>query len=94
LSLYKETIALRNASPALARGALRLLETPPGVLGFVRSNDGHEVAVLVNFRAEPVAVDAAFGIVLLTSERGAPRGVAFSRRLRADEAVVLASVPR
>jgi alpha-glucosidase len=94
LCLYKATIALRNTTPALARGALRLLETPPGVLGFVRSHERREVVVLVNFGAEPVAVDAASGIVLLTSRATRePIGSAFSRRLAANEAVVIAAEP-
>lgn len=50
LNHYKRLIELRNASPALARGALELVpQENPALLVFVRERDGQRVLVLANF---------------------------------------------
>ena len=40
LNFYKRMLAFRRAHPVLAKGAIRLLDTPEGVLGFVRETNG------------------------------------------------------
>ena len=88
LWLYRRLLELRHATPSLQRGALALLDTPEGVLGYRRGDD---VAVLVNFTAEPIDVsgvdlDRVAGGVLEVSSTGS---ASFDGRLGPDEAVVL-----
>ncbi|MBW1596642.1 alpha-amylase family glycosyl hydrolase [Streptomyces sp. JJ38] len=49
--LYRDGLHLRRSLPQLGEGSLRWLETPPGVLAFVR---GDGLVCAVNFLTEPV----------------------------------------
>jgi alpha-glucosidase len=60
LHLYRRVLAARRASPALHLGAWMALETPAGVLGYLRTGPDSEDrrAVLINFSDEAVDVAA------------------------------------
>ena len=89
LHLYRRTIALRRALPALTRGSFTLLETPPGVLGYRRAHSGDAVDVLINFTGEAVDFSAAAGAeLLLASDDPDPAG-RFDGLLGSDQAVVV-----
>ena len=51
LSLYREALQIRRGEPALAGGAFRWLEAPPGVLAFGR---GEAFAFLLNLSEGPI----------------------------------------
>ena len=57
LDLYRALLAERRASPALALGALTLLDGPDGVLAYERTHGADRRTVLINFTDEPVRVD-------------------------------------
>ena len=86
LSLYRAVLAARKASPALRRGSLELLDSPPEVLAFRRVRGDDERTVLVAFGG-PVDVDAGGEVVVSSSGRGT--GEAFGGHLDGDQAVVL-----
>jgi alpha-glucosidase len=92
LHLYRRAIALRRATPALARGAFESLNVPNGVLGFRRAHDGDVVVVvLVNFGGEAVDVGLpglVGATVALASDDPTPRQV-FTGVLGPDPAVVV-----
>jgi alpha-glucosidase len=71
LWLYRELLALRRAHPALHRGSWRLLETPPGVLGYERPSEEERALVALNFGAERRRMDLGGGrVVAGLSTRG------------------------
>ncbi len=95
LSWYRRLIWLRRRRPALASGALEVLD--PGerdVLAYVRSaGAGERVVVLLNFATGPreVRLPGLAGTVLLGTHRPPGATLALARspaRLAADEAVV------
>lgn len=55
LSLYRELGKLRNSSPALRHGKIRLFDTGhPMVLGYNRTADNDKITVLINFSRKAV----------------------------------------
>ncbi|MFC9331182.1 glycoside hydrolase family 13 protein [Kitasatospora sp. NPDC057015] len=61
--LYREALQLRRTLPQLGEGALRWVDTPPGVLAFVR---GEGLLCAVNFGDEP-ALAPVTGVPLIAS---------------------------
>jgi alpha-glucosidase len=57
LSLYRQLLRDRRASPALRRGSLQRLDMPDGVLAFTRRCEGDHRTVVVNFRDSAVDVN-------------------------------------
>ena len=57
LEWYKALGALRSASPVLARGLLRRVEAPQGVVCYIRKHKGHEMLVAVNRAAQQAVID-------------------------------------
>ena len=88
LHLYRRLLALRRSSPALALGALTLLDGPDGTVVYERTGVGERWRALVNFSDEPVEV-AADGHVAIASD-GADEGARWSGTLGPSNAVVLA----
>ncbi|MET7702984.1 glycoside hydrolase family 13 protein [Streptomyces sp. NPDC005485] len=66
--LYRDGLQLRSGLPQLGEGELRWLDTPPGVLGFVR---GDGLVCAVNFGTAPTPAPVA-GTPLLSSGPCAP----------------------
>jgi len=87
LALYRRLLALRRATPALQRGAQRLLDAAEGVLAFERSDGAERYAVLVNTGAAEAQSDIAGRVTLSSDGRG--EGAAFSGRLAPDTALVV-----
>jgi alpha-glucosidase len=61
--LYRDGLQLRKELPQLGEGTLRWLDTPPGVLGFVR---GDGLVCAVNFGTAPTPAPVP-GTPLLSS---------------------------
>ena len=55
LTLYRQLVALRRSTPALAVGAYRPLETEGAVFGFVRAYGSDQTCVLLNLSGEQSA---------------------------------------
>jgi len=53
LAFARAMIALRKATPALARGAIDFIETAEPLMAFARRRDGEEIVCVFNFSAEP-----------------------------------------
>jgi alpha-glucosidase len=87
LHLYKRLLALRRASPALARGAVRLLDSPEGVLAYERRSGEERRTVLVNFLEGNVRVEAE-GRVTVASD-GVGEGARYGGRLAPEQAIIL-----
>ncbi len=71
LSLYRRVLRFRKSSPALMRGALRMLDAGADVVAFVRELDGEApVLVALNTALEPrsVKVGAGFTRVALSTD--------------------------
>jgi alpha-glucosidase len=64
LSLYRAALRLRHEQPALGDGTLRWLDTPDGVLGFVRDPG---FGALVNFSAESAMLPEGATVLLASS---------------------------
>jgi alpha-glucosidase len=58
VNLYRHLLGLRHESWSLRSGSLELLDAPDDVLAFVRSADGEELVVAVNFSPAEVSLDA------------------------------------
>jgi glycosidase len=56
LALYKNLVSLRKQSRALREGGFAWLETPGGLLGYVRAAEGERVWVYINNSREEAAV--------------------------------------
>jgi glycosidase len=104
LHLYRRLIALRGREQALGRGRFELVETPGGVLGFVRTLGDERWAVLVNFTDRVVSVDGDRsgpgedevpapslydGATVALASDGVGEQRAFDGRVGADQALVL-----
>jgi alpha-glucosidase len=93
LCLYRALLGLRRARPSLSVGAYTLLDTPDGVLGYVRSHGEQRDLVLLNlspFQQRLTLPAAASGArLLLSTERRRVIGECFDGGLSADEAVVV-----
>jgi len=91
LHLYRRTLALRRATPALVLGAMEMLGSPDDTLAYRRELAGDTCTVLVNFSGGDVDVTALGRVgaeVLLASDDPAPAG-GWSGVLGPDQAVVL-----
>jgi alpha-glucosidase len=87
LSLARDLIALRRATPALQTGPYRSLETSPGAWGWTR---GDRIVVVVNMADGEATVDGISGRVRLSSDRHRDgERVEGDIRLEGWEAVVL-----
>ncbi|WP_030045703.1 glycoside hydrolase family 13 protein [Streptomyces resistomycificus] len=64
--LYRDGLQLRAALPQLGEGALRWLDTPPGVLAFARGGEGDDFVCAVNFGTAPTPAPVT-GTPLLSS---------------------------
>ena len=89
LHLYRRLLAVRRAAPALARGALRPLPSPEGVLAYERVSGDDRRAVAVNFGSSPtpVELDGRWACEVASDGRG--ENEAFRGTLAGDQAVVL-----
>jgi len=85
LALTRALLALRRAEPALAVGAMRMLEAPDGVLAYERVHDGRRLTVLLNLTAQCITVPWT-GTVLVSTRDCAPE----PGMLHPDEGLVLA----
>jgi alpha-glucosidase len=92
LHLYRRLLAARRASPALATGAVSLLDAPAGVLAYERSQGDDRRVVVVNFTTAPVAVTLAGRWNVEVDTDGLLEGEGFPSRLAGDHALVLRSV--
>jgi alpha-glucosidase len=92
LSLYRGLLSLRRARATLHIGDYASLDTPPAVLGYVRSSGGERDAVLLNLGAssERVALPEIEQARVLLSTHTLGVGSEFNGVLQPDEAVVLA----
>jgi alpha-glucosidase len=91
LNLYRRLTAARRASPALARGSIKLLPAPEGVLAYERREGDDRRVVAVNFTSAGTQVDltgAAWAVEVDSSDRQLDGGP-FDGRLGPDQAVVL-----
>ena len=59
-SLYRELGALRNANPALKKGAIKFIYNQAGVLGYERVYEDESVLVFLNSRSKTMDVDFQF----------------------------------
>ncbi|MBN8999280.1 MAG: alpha glucosidase [Rhizobiales bacterium] len=62
LSAYRRLIAFRHAHPALVKGAIAFVDTPPDVLGFLRSTAEETVLCLFNLGTAPATVRLPAGL--------------------------------
>jgi alpha-glucosidase len=62
LNFYKRMLAFRRTHPALAKGRIRLLDTPEGVLGFIRESEDEALVCVFNMRETPIVVPLPDGI--------------------------------
>jgi alpha-glucosidase len=88
LHLYRRLLAARKASPALHRGSIELLDSPPAVLAYRRSTAEDERTVLVNVGDAAVDVPGIAGVIDVASD-GAGEGEPFGGRLAGDTAVIV-----
>lgn len=81
----RRLLATRRSQPALVRGTSAVLDTPPGILAFIREDGGAQVLCAFNLGEAPAAFDPpesfAGGAVLadsgaLTPQRDIPRMLA------------------
>jgi alpha-glucosidase len=63
LTLYREALRIRRAEPALGEGSLRWLDTPEGVLAFVR---GDHVICVLNLSSAPVELPPHDHVLVLS----------------------------
>jgi alpha-glucosidase len=68
LSLYRAALRIRHEKAALGDGTLRWLDTPDGVLGFVRDPG---FGVLVNFSSPAAALPEGAAVLLSSQQIGA-----------------------
>ena len=86
LSLYRELLALRRATPALQVGGYRSVDAAPDVFAYERAHDGNRLLVAVNFAPYPRPLPSeAAGGALRFSSVGDPSDA----MLAADEARVI-----
>jgi alpha-glucosidase len=90
--LYRRLLRLRRESAALRSGSLELLEAPEGVLAYIRSVEGDDTVVAVNFSAREVRFGALAGADIAASSIPRREG-ASEGRLLANEAVVAKPAP-
>lgn len=73
LSYSRRLLAQRRTLPALADGAIRLLDAPDGLIAFVRSGEGGDVLCVFNLSDEPVSWSPGnnFGKAVVVADQGA-----------------------
>ncbi len=62
LGFYRQFLAFRRQHPALAKGSIELVDTPKGVLGFIRRTDGEALLCVFNMSEEDVTVPLPGGL--------------------------------
>jgi len=85
LALYRALLALRRSEPALALGAMTLVDAPAGVLAYARIGDGRRLSVLLNLTSDAILIDWR-GTPLLSTLAGQPE----PGKLRPNEGMILA----
>lgn len=90
LSLYRQLIHLRRASPALRHGTYRQLPSPPDCLVYLREAPGERLLVAVNFASEPAELRLEAGqVVAATQPERRGERVGGGLRLEPDGAAIL-----
>lgn len=64
LAHYKQLLAFRRAHPALLSGTIALVDTPPGVLAFIRHGAGEQILCMFNLGVTAVDVDLPSGMTV------------------------------
>lgn len=98
LALYKRLIEIRRANPALAVGGYTPLPPTADAIGYVRTHEDTQFAVLLNFSAQPVLMAALqpgrrASVVLSTCLDRENEEVTGAVRLRSDEGLLLKLSP-
>ncbi|MGI8363911.1 alpha-amylase family glycosyl hydrolase [Sphingomonas paucimobilis] len=88
LSLHRQLLALRRATPALATGYIKLLEVEGDVLAYEREQDGERFVVALNLSHAPAMVDLPVARPLLSTLPG-PLADTAPSILRPDEGLIL-----
>lgn len=88
LSLHRQLLALRRATPALATGYIKLLEVEGDVLAYEREQDGERFVVALNLSHAPAMVDLPVARPLLSTLSG-PLADTAPSILRPDEGLIL-----
>ncbi len=88
LNLYRQLLALRGSSSAIAAGKYIALETPVNIFGYQRKNADETVTILLNFSDKPIALtpELAKGKRLLSTH---PEHGATAAQLRPHEGIIL-----
>jgi alpha-glucosidase len=87
LALYRALLALRRAHPALATGAMRMVEAEGDVLAYERIEGEDRIMIVLNLGDAPAATGQAAAPLLLSTVGAA----AFDGTLAPNEGVVLRS---
>jgi alpha-glucosidase len=87
LALYRALLALRRAHPALATGAMRMIEAAGDVLAYERIEGEDRIMIVLNLGDAPAATGQAAAPLLLSTVGAA----AFDGTLAPNEGVVLRS---
>jgi len=85
LALTRALLALRQAEPALAVGAMELIDAPRGVLAYERREGDRRLLVLLNLTSHDITVDWQ-GTPLISTLNSEPH----PGTLRADEGLAIA----
>ena len=85
LALYRALLALRRSEPALALGAMTLVDAPASVLAYARIGDGRRLSVLLNLTSDTIIIFWR-GKPLLSTLAGQPE----PGKLRPNEGIILA----
>jgi oligo-1,6-glucosidase/alpha-glucosidase len=85
LALTRTLLALRRKESALSVGAMDLVEAPPGVLAYARSDGERRLLVLLNLTSDAIAMEWK-GSPLLSTLHGEPQ----PGTLRPDEGLLIA----
>jgi alpha-glucosidase len=91
LHMIRRLLALRADTPALAQGSYRrITDAPDDCLAYIREHEGQQLAVVLNFGDDPVAVDlpASPGDVVFSTRRS-PACTDRSVRLEARAGAVI-----
>ncbi len=72
LNLYKDLLRLRNNTPALMEGNLRLLDSPANVLAFDREISNEKIGIFLNFsnRIQSIELDRPMDKILYSYSLG------------------------
>lgn len=85
LAVYRALLALRRSEPALALGAMTLVDAPAGVLAYARIGDGRRLSVLLNLTSDTILIDWRGTPLLSTLASQSEPG-----KLRPNEGMILA----